>query len=131
MNMRDAENGTIVWEKNKWPEHWRDEEVEVGWAKPKTTKPAQLFLKPDNRKKKKKKKKNNGDAALTGASMRTIASPCTEAHIPKSIMQCKAVSREMNFSSKEAIQVRERGGGGGVVGNLKRGKKTQKFVHKL
>uniref|UniRef100_A0A7S0SJZ0 GMP phosphodiesterase delta subunit domain-containing protein n=1 Tax=Mantoniella antarctica TaxID=81844 RepID=A0A7S0SJZ0_9CHLO len=54
MNMRDAENGTIMWEKNSWPVNWREEEV--------------------------------------------------EAHIPKGILQCKSVSREMNFSSLEAIQ---------------------------
>jgi hypothetical protein len=27
MNMRDAENGTIMWEKNSWPVNWREEEV--------------------------------------------------------------------------------------------------------
>ncbi|CAG9333192.1 unnamed protein product [Blepharisma stoltei] len=27
-----------------------------------------------------------------------------EAHVPKSILQCRAVSREINFSSKQAIQ---------------------------
>lgn len=52
-------------------------------------------------------------ASLKAASMWTIASPWMEAHIPKSIMKCRAVSREMNFSSKEAIQVRERGRGWG------------------
>lgn len=30
MNMRDAENGKMMWEKNKWPDNWREEEVEAG-----------------------------------------------------------------------------------------------------